>query len=50
MRDTETEFERDPGVMAEKFEHKYVAMVASIIGIVILLLGFAGILVNLFVT
>ncbi len=33
--------------MAEHFEHKNVAMVAAIIGGVILLLGFVGILFNL---
>ncbi len=55
MRDTETEFERGPGVMAgefehkEEFEHKYVGLVASIIGMVVVLLGFAGLFVNLFV-
>ena len=34
--------------MAEEFEQKYVALVATIIGLVILVLGFAGIVVNLF--
>ncbi len=36
--------------MAEGFEHKYVGLVAGIIGLVVLVLGFAGILMNLFVT
>ncbi len=49
MRDTETEFERGPGVMAEEFEHKYVGLVASIIGLVVVVLGFAGLFINLFV-
>lgn len=36
--------------MIEKdFEQKYVGMVASIIGIVVLLLGFIGLFINLFV-
>ena len=35
--------------MAKDFEQKYVGMVAAIIGIVIVLLGFAGIYMNLFV-
>ena len=54
VRDTETELERGPGVMAEdiehkeEFEHKYVGLVAAIIGIVVLLLGFGGLYVNLF--
>ena len=55
LRDTETELERGPGVMAEdiehkeEFEHKYVGLVASIIGLVVVLLGFLGIFFNLFV-
>ena len=34
--------------MAEDFELKYVGIVAAIIGIVVLLLGMAGIFVNLY--
>ncbi len=54
VRDTETEFERGRGVMAgeiehkEEFEHKYVGLVASVIGLVVVLLGFAGLYINLF--
>ncbi len=33
----------------EEFEHKYVGLVASIIGMVVLLLGLGGVFVNLFV-
>ncbi len=33
----------------EEFEHKYVGLVASIIGLVVVLLGLGGIFVNLFV-
>ena len=36
--------------MAEEFEHKKVGLVAGIIGCVVLVLGFAGVLMNLFVT
>ncbi len=55
VRYTETEIERGPGVMAEdiehkeEFEHKYVGLVASIIGMVVVLLGLGGVFVNLFV-
>ncbi len=55
IRDTETEIEWGPGVMAgefehkEEFEHKYVGLVASIIGMVVVLLGLGGVFVNLFV-
>lgn len=35
--------------MEEDFDLKYVGLVASIIGIVVLLLGFGGLFVNLFV-
>jgi hypothetical protein len=35
--------------MAEEFEHKYVGLVATIIGLVVLLLGFAGMFYSLFV-
>jgi hypothetical protein len=45
--DVETEHEWDPGVMAEDYQHKNVALVAVIIGAVILLLGFAGLIINL---
>ncbi len=37
-----------PAEMSEEFEHKYVGLVAAIIGIVVLLLGFGGLYVNLF--
>ncbi len=36
--------------MAEDFSHKYVALVATIIGAVVLLLGMVGLYINLFVT
>ena len=36
--------------MAEAFEHKNVGLVAGIIGLVVLVLGFAGVLMNLFIT
>ena len=36
--------------MAEAFEHKYVGLVAAVIGLVILVLGFAGLFMNLFIT
>ena len=45
--DAGTEIEWDPVVMAEDFEHKNVALVAVIIGAVILLLGFTGLVINL---
>ena len=35
--------------MAKDFELKYVGMVAAIIGVVVVLIGFVGIYVNLFV-
>ena len=47
--DAETEHEEVPVMTAKDFEQKYVGMVATIIGVVILLLGFVGIFVNLFV-
>ncbi len=34
--------------MAKDFEQKYVGLVAAIIGIVVAMLGFAGIYMNLF--
>ncbi len=43
----DSEYEWVPIVMAEDFEPKYVGLVAAIIGIVVLLLGFAGVVVNL---
>lgn len=43
----EIEFEWGPRVMAHDFEQKYVGMVATIIGAVVLLLGIGGILYNL---
>jgi len=35
--------------MAEEFEHKNVALVATIIGSVVVALGFIGLFINLFV-
>ena len=35
--------------MAEAFEHKYVGLVAGIIGLVVLVLGLSGVLYNLFI-
>ncbi len=49
IRGSETEYEWGPAEMAEEFEHKYVGLVATIIGLVVLSLGFAGVLYNLFV-
>ena len=43
----ETEFEWGSIVMANDFEQKYVAMVATIIGGAVLVLGIAGLLFNL---
>ena len=43
----ETEFEWGSIVMAHDFEQKYVALVAAIIGAVVLVLGLAGIIFNL---
>ena len=43
----ETEFEWGWFVMAHDFEQKYVALVASIIGAVVLVLGLGGILFNI---
>ncbi len=43
----ETEFEWGSSVMAHDFEQKYVGLVASIIGAVVLVLGLAGIIFNL---
>lgn len=42
----ETEFEWGWFVMAHDFEQKYVGLVASIIGAVVLVLGLAGIIFN----
>ena len=49
IRGSETEYEWGPAEMAEEFEHKYVGLVATIIGLVVLLLGFLGLYYNLFV-
>ncbi len=43
----ETEFEWGSSVMAHDFEQKYVGLVASIIGAVVLVLGLAGLIFNL---
>ncbi len=43
----ETEFEWGALVMAHDFEQKYVGMVASIIGAVVLVLGIGGLVFNL---
>ena len=48
IRGRETKFEWGLAEMAEAFEHKYVGLVAGIIGLVVLVLGFAGVLINLF--
>jgi hypothetical protein len=45
--DAETEHERGPAVMADDYQQKYVAMVAAIIGGVVLFLGLVGLIVNL---
>ncbi len=50
IRCRETKYEWGLVEMAEGFEHKNVGLVAGIIGLVVLVLGFAGILMNLFVT
>ncbi len=47
IMDAETEHERGPVVMAEDYQQKYVAMVAAVIGGVVLFLGLGGIIVNL---
>ncbi len=49
IRGSETKYEWGPAEMAEEFEHKYVGLVATIIGLVVVLLGFVGIYMNLFV-
>ncbi len=36
--------------MADAFEHKNVGLVAGVIGLVVLVLGLAGVLMNLFIT
>ncbi len=43
----ETEFDGGSRVMAHDFEQKNVALVASIIGAVVLVLGIGGLLFNL---
>ena len=45
----DTGFKRGAFAMAEDFSQKYVALVASIIGAVVLLLGLVGLYINLFV-
>ena len=45
--DAETGFERGRVVSTDDFDLKYVAIVASIIGAVVLILGFVGIIINL---
>ncbi len=45
--DTETEYEGVLVVMAEDFHHKNVALVAGIIGAVVLLLGLGGLFLHL---
>ena len=47
MLAAETEFEWDWIVMAHDFEQKYVGLVASIIGAVVLVVGLLGIIYNL---
>ena len=42
-----SEFEWGSSVMAHDFEQKYVGMVATIIGAVVLVLGIAGLIFNL---
>ncbi len=42
-----TEFGWGSSVMAHDFEQKYVGMVATIIGAVVLVLGIGGIILNL---
>ena len=49
IRGSETEYEWGPAEMKEEFKYKYVGLVASIIGLVVLLAGFVGIYMNLFV-
>lgn len=44
---TGTELEWSPVAMSEDFQPKYVGMVAGIIGLVILVLGFVGLYFNL---
>ena len=43
----DTEFEWGSSVMAHDFEQKYVGLVASIIGAVVLVLGLLGLVLNL---
>ncbi len=47
MIDSETENEWVAGAMAEDFHLKNVGLVAGIIGAVVLVLGFAGLIYNL---
>ncbi len=45
--DVETKHERGSVVMADDFQPKYVAMVAGVIGGVVLLLGLVGLIANI---
>ena len=45
--DAETEHERGAVVMADDYQLKYVALVAAVIGGVVLFLGLVGLIVNL---
>ena len=44
---SETKYERGSVAMAHDFEHKYVGLVALIIGAVVLVLGIGGLILNL---
>ncbi len=43
----ETEHERGPVEMADDYQQKYVAIVAGVIGGVVLFLGLVGLIVNI---
>ena len=45
--DTEAGYERGPVAMSEDYQLKYVGLVATLIGAVVLLLGFVGLYLNL---
>ncbi len=45
--DAETEHERGPVVMADDYQQKNVAMVAGVIGAVVLFLGLVGLIANI---
>ena len=45
--DTESESERGPVAMSDDFQNKYVVIVAGIIGGTVLLIGLAGLIINL---